>query len=84
MISVVKVNGATFMKNAILNNDTKKQGFNAAVINLDGQIYAKENDEMFEKLEEMIRVDYKMLKQIQRKVNYLTKIKELTHDFGRT
>lgn len=72
------------MKNAILNKDTKKQGFNTAVINLDGQIYAKENDEMFEKLEEIVRVDYKMLKQIQSKVNYLTKIKELTNDFGRT
>ena len=72
------------MKNAILNNDTKKQGFNAAVINLDGQTYAKENDEMFQKLEEIIRVDYKVLKQIQSKVNYLMKVKELTNDFGRT
>lgn len=71
------------MKNAILNSDTHKEGFNAAIVKLDNTITKAEEDVgAFEQLTARVKANYNTLLQIQWRLNTLEKISELTGDFG--
>ena len=71
------------MKNAILNSDTHKEGFNAAIVKLDNTITKAEEDVVaFEQLTAKMKANYNTLLQIQWRLNTLEKISELTNNFG--
>jgi hypothetical protein len=71
------------MKNAILNSDTHKEGFNAAIVKLDNTITKAEEDvEAFSQLTAKMKSNYNTLLQVQWRLNMLEKISELTNNFG--
>jgi hypothetical protein len=71
------------MRNAILNSDTHKEGFNAAIVKLDNTITKAEEDVgAFETLSKKMKTNYNTLLQIQWRLNMLNKISELTNSFG--
>jgi hypothetical protein len=71
------------MRNAILNSDTHKEGFNAAIVKLDNTITKAEEDlGAFETLSKKMKTNYNTLLQIQWRLNMLNKISELTNSFG--
>lgn len=71
------------MKNAIMNSDAHKEGFNAAIIKLDNTITkAGEDTRAFETLSKKMKTNYNTLLQIQWRLNMLDKISELTNSFG--
>jgi len=71
------------MKNAILNSDTHKEGFNAAIVKLDNTITKAEEDvEAFSQLTDKMKANYNTLLQVQWRLNMLEKISELTNNFG--
>lgn len=71
------------MNNAILNSDTHKEGFNAAIVKLDNTITKAEEDVgAFKLLTAKMKANYNTLLQIQWRLNTLEKITELTNGFG--
>lgn len=67
----------------ILNNDTRKESFNTAIISSNKKINDRTVDEnKVVVLNQLIKSNSTEIANIQRLLDYFFKIKELTNDFG--
>ena len=67
----------------ILNNDTRKESFNTAIISSSKKINERAVDEnKVAVLDQLIKSNSIEIANIQRLLDYFFKIKELTNDFG--